>query len=931
MMDSLVNVVTGMGTERDKSLATMFRFAEMDQSQLDDAYRGDWIARKIVDIPADDATREWRAWQADASDITAIEAAERKLSVQKKVKQAMLRGRLYGGGALVLGVAQGDSSEELRIDRVRKGDLRWIHVASRYELSAGPIDWRVDSPYYGQPEYYARSVIGDTSLKIHPSRVIRFLGNEVLDARLSQGWGDSVLQVVADAVLAAGTVTNVTAQLVQEAKTDVVKIPEMSERIRNSDYEDRLRKRFALANLMRSAYSILLIDKEEEWERLQSSFAGMPDLLRMYMLIASGAAEIPAVRMLGQSPTGLSATGESDIRNHYDRISDEQRNEIQPTIAPLDEILLRSALGARPEDIFYEWNSLWQSTEKEKMEIEQAKAAVFKIDVDSGLLDPVVLREARENQLIESGLYPGLEGIIEEFGAEEMPTEPPESPEGGGGSGGDSGPAIADAAPRPLYVRRDVLNADEIWAHYAGQIRSMIDPAQAHVTVIYTLNPVDWMLAEPEPWQEDDEGRLTVKAGGPRVHDFFGPDPESRALVLMFNSSALSYRHVRLREELGAQVSYPDYQAHVTLAYSGNDGLDPRALDPWTGPIVLGPEIFEVADPSWRARVGDDFNEADHPRHPSGTSEGGQFAPKEGGGSSASTQKILSETDEILKKENKGNSAERVQMRKALKKETDPAKKKALQQKILDSMKMEYDATKKPALLDKMDQYSAKYKLPHPVQKDPGVVSAAEKWGVAAPKKTASELGKYTPEETRTFDLLSRFSSESDAKIWMSAAKEKMPAGEKLGLNFEEMAYAQTYTGSGYREINSQLRSGSLTEAGAEYSSKMNSVLDKLPARPGTTYRRADMDFGDAIKYKPGNVVVESAFTSSSKSEEYLSGKKYGFVIHGKSGKDISTISKYPHEQEILFRKGTAFKVLSRETPKDGGGTTVIHLEEYEF
>lgn len=607
MMDSLVNVVTGMGTERDKAMATMFQFESMDQMQLDSAYRGDWIARKIVDIPADDATRQWRSWQADNADITAIEALEKSLKIQRQVKQALLRGRLYGGGALVLGVNQGLASDELRIDKIRRGDLRWVHVVNRYDLSIGPIEWNVESPYYGQPQYYTRTAIGQSSIQIHPSRVIRFLGNEILDLKLANGWGDSVLQVVADAVRAAGTVTNVTAQLVQESKNDIVKIPEMSERIKNSEYEDRLRKRFALANLMRSAYSILLIDKEEDWERQNAQFGGLPDILRMYMLIASGAADIPATRMLGQSPQGLSSTGESDIRNYYDRVSDEQRNEITPTITQLDEILIRSALGARPDDIFYEWNSLWQLSDKEKAELEKSKAEVYKIDVDSGLMDPVVLKEARENQLIESGLYPGLEGILEKYEGQfddidqyaEPPTpgnenEPTEGDNARRLAAGDN-TRIDDARPRTLYVRRDVLNADEIraWAKSQG-FSSVLD--DLHVTVAFSRSEVDWMKVG-QTWSPSEDGKLLVPPGGPRQVEQFG----GGAVVLAFQSMDLKWRHEQIREA-GASWDFSEYTPHVTITYDAGE-LNLEDVEPYQGRIQLGPEIFEELDLDWKNKV----------------------------------------------------------------------------------------------------------------------------------------------------------------------------------------------------------------------------------------------------------------------------------------------------------------------------------------
>jgi len=417
--DTLMNLVTGMGGDKDKLAGTVFGYNMLAQQQLDAAYRGDWISRKIVDIPAYDAFREWRSWQADKKDITTIEELEKTLRVQRKSMLALQRGRLYGGGALILGVDQGTSDQEINFDGLKKDCLKFVHVVSRYDLQPGPIVWDVMSPYFGEPSYYTRSGDGAAQpMRLHPSRVVRFTGHESADIRTAQGWGDSVLQVCADAVIACGTVASSVAQLVAEAKIDVIKIPELSENLSDPVYEGKLKNRFATANMIKSVFAMLIIDKEEEWQRIEQNFSGLDDVLKMYLLIASGAADIPATRMLGQSPAGLSATGDSDVRNYYDRIATEQSVIVQPAMERLDKILVVSSLGTYPDGMFYDWNALWQMDPKDAAEIAVKKASVMKSDVDAALMDPMVLQKARENQLIEDGTYPGLEQIIEDHGTD---------------------------------------------------------------------------------------------------------------------------------------------------------------------------------------------------------------------------------------------------------------------------------------------------------------------------------------------------------------------------------------------------------------------------------------------------------------------------------------------------------------------------------
>jgi hypothetical protein len=42
----------------------VLQIREINRAELENRYRSDWLARRIVDLPAQDATREWRQWAA---------------------------------------------------------------------------------------------------------------------------------------------------------------------------------------------------------------------------------------------------------------------------------------------------------------------------------------------------------------------------------------------------------------------------------------------------------------------------------------------------------------------------------------------------------------------------------------------------------------------------------------------------------------------------------------------------------------------------------------------------------------------------------------------------------------------------------------------------------------------------------------------------
>ena len=222
-------------------------------------------------------------------------------------------------------------------------------------------------------------------------------------------WGDSVLQIVHDAVIQAGSTAQNIANLTFEATVDTIKVPDLASHLSTEEGEKRLLERFSVANQMKSLYRMLLLGTGEEYDRRQVTFANLPETIREYLQIVSGAVDIPATRFLSQSPGGMNSTGEADIRNYYDLISAKQETELRPAMEPLDEALIRHALGSRPDELFYTFNPLWQLTAKEMAEIGKLNAETAEKYAVNALVPEDVLVDGVKNQLIESGTWPGIE------------------------------------------------------------------------------------------------------------------------------------------------------------------------------------------------------------------------------------------------------------------------------------------------------------------------------------------------------------------------------------------------------------------------------------------------------------------------------------------------------------------------------------------
>ena len=394
--DSLSNLAASLGGGKDKAAGDAFFLACLPRDQIEAMYRGDWLARKIVDIVPYDSIREWREWAGPRPAITAIERMERQLGLRTAVQRAMILGRLYGGGAIVIGTSEEDPESLARPlvpEAVAPGGIRFLHVVSRWQLGCSTVTLDPLDPHYGEPSSYALAGALRGELLLHPSRVVRFLGNPLPDPLLagSQLWSDSVLQTLYDAVHAVALTAAGTTSLVHEAKVDIVTVPGLSEHLSNAATTAQLSARFAYAAAMKSINNLLLLGDGETWQRQRIDFAGLPEMVQTFLQMAAGAADIPVTRLLGQSPAGLAATGDSDTRNYYDMIAARQELDLRPQLERLDALLLRSA-GVDPERVSFAFRPLWQLSGTEQAAVALSKAQATQIYAGLNLWPAAVMR-----------------------------------------------------------------------------------------------------------------------------------------------------------------------------------------------------------------------------------------------------------------------------------------------------------------------------------------------------------------------------------------------------------------------------------------------------------------------------------------------------------------------------------------------------------
>lgn len=369
------------------------KFKTMDRAQLEWAYQTSWMCGLVVDIVAEDMTREGIDVKSDNPQIVDdINKQLDDLLVWSGICDALKWSRLYGGSIAVILIEGDDMSTPLR--EVRKDSFRGVAVFDRWQLdqsAQGAVQEL--GPNFGLPEFYrvipTATDVHIPSDRIHHSRVIRFEGRR-LPWNLRQaymGWGASVLEPMFDCVSTFDTATSSASQLLSKAYLRFYKVKDLRDILTNDIAAKGFLKQMDYMRQFQSNEGLTIGDAEDDFQTIQYSFTGIPEIILQFGQQISGAIGVPLVRLFGQSPVGLNSTGESDLRIYYDNVKHEQDSDLRPGMKRLLNVMYQSITGHAPgPDFGFEFKPLWQMSTEQKAATAQAMVGSIIQSLDSGAI-----------------------------------------------------------------------------------------------------------------------------------------------------------------------------------------------------------------------------------------------------------------------------------------------------------------------------------------------------------------------------------------------------------------------------------------------------------------------------------------------------------------------------------------------------------------
>lgn len=397
-LDGWLNLITGLGARgKDKRVAAQASWNRHDELFFEHLYASDGMAARIVDLlPEESLRKDWSYSGVEKPKSDSYLARLNELDTKNQVREAWKQARQYGGAAIVY-FSKGTVGMD---EPMREGEeVISLQVLNRFELLADPtsIDMNPLSKTFRQPTRYRLALIQGAGtdlnmLVVHVSRLELFHGTK-LPRRLfieNGYWHDSALTRPFNVIRNYQTSHDSSAAILQDFNVGVFKMRNLAELVA-AGKEDQIRERIELANYSKSVIRSLIIDESETYEEKSRTVTGMPELLKAAGTNLVAQTDIPHTKLLGESPDGSNATGNSTTTGWYDYVDSQRKEYLAPKILNIT----RKLNPGTPANLVIEYESLWQLDENEDADLRLKTAQTDAVYLDRGVLDPAEVAISR--------------------------------------------------------------------------------------------------------------------------------------------------------------------------------------------------------------------------------------------------------------------------------------------------------------------------------------------------------------------------------------------------------------------------------------------------------------------------------------------------------------------------------------------------------
>lgn len=385
-------------------------------------YKTFGILAKVVDIPIDDAYKnggfDLEADSIDENEIKDLKDALEENQDIEQIKIAQKWSRLFGGAALIA-FSGDDLSTPLEPERLHNRPLEFVPV-DRWQLTYTLPNVRMRGGRWLLTNYQGAWGNKLQDLKgvkeIHPSRIFVVPGKMspfIVMQQLS-GWGMSVYEQIFQDMSQFFKARNVMFELLDEAKTDVLKLATLQTALSSQSGERALQRMVDMIARNKNYKSQITLSKDDEYDQKQIAFSGFDGILKEIRIMMAGSANMPVNKLWGEGVTGF-GSGEDSLENYNSQIENEVRTPANPLVKWVLKLRCWQLFGREVEDLVKTWKTLRVMSAIDEQNITDHKLANALQLFDRQLLSPQEIMEYLKKQQIFIQDTKALRGELEDM------------------------------------------------------------------------------------------------------------------------------------------------------------------------------------------------------------------------------------------------------------------------------------------------------------------------------------------------------------------------------------------------------------------------------------------------------------------------------------------------------------------------------------
>lgn len=295
------------------------------------------------------------------------------------LREAISVSLTYGGALIFVDVNAEDLGNPLYIKKeiLTKNRINGLRVVPPYLCGASEVETANPLRYdFMRPTMWA--VSGNAGV-IHASRFIPLVIFEspLLLKPMFNFMGISICQFMKNYVSSADTARQSLSDMLLRFRSEIIK----SDLIKINPEEAIARAK--AINKQKNNNSLILLTKEEDYIQSITTLSGLDKLIAQLYENVAVSARMPAVKLLGLTPSGFNATGDFDLNSYYDEIMSLQNATIKPIVEQVLKMLcMEKGLDITPT---YEFSPITKTSKLEDAQVKNLEADFIGKNIINGV------------------------------------------------------------------------------------------------------------------------------------------------------------------------------------------------------------------------------------------------------------------------------------------------------------------------------------------------------------------------------------------------------------------------------------------------------------------------------------------------------------------------------------------------------------------